>query len=123
MCFWAEVTYKQHHVCVRCRLSFKRHVTRRAQPCPRCGAGLVRAGHDFAPPPRRDRRAWSVVSVVLAAGLSYEGRDGCGCGREPKYRPRTRAALRARRRVAAREGAPLARVLARPDPLTPVDGA
>jgi hypothetical protein len=59
-----------------------------------------------------------VVAAVLGAGLRFEG---CGCGREPKYRPRTRAGLRARRSAAARQGVTLAAALSRPDPLTPAD--
>ncbi|MEU2235375.1 hypothetical protein [Streptomyces vietnamensis] len=43
------------------------------------------------------------------------------CGREPKFRPRTRARLRARRVVAARTGAPLAELLGRADPLEAAD--
>ncbi|MFD5140679.1 hypothetical protein ACFWMX_31295 [Streptomyces sp. NPDC058378] len=80
---------------------------------------LVCAGHDFAPPSRRERRAWSVVAVVVGEGLRYEGLSARGCGKEPRYRPRTRAALRARRSAAVREGVPLSQVLSRPDPWIP----
>ncbi|UUU24663.1 hypothetical protein [Streptomyces sp. DSM 40750] len=121
MCFYAFVHYKPHYVCVACRVGFKRHVPRGYEPpCPNCGEVLVCAGRDFAAPPRRDVRAWSVVAAVLGEGLRYEGLTGCGCGKEPKFRPRTRAELRARRVVAERTGVPLAEVLARPDPLTPM---
>ncbi|MFF5898930.1 hypothetical protein ACFY8O_23820 [Streptomyces argenteolus] len=116
MCVYAVASYKVHHVCVPCRLSFKRHADRsRVHPCPTCARPLVSAGHDFAPPRRRDLRGWSVVAVVLGAGLRYEGRSACGCAKEPGYRPRTRADVRARRIAAAREGLPLAVALARPD--------
>nr|WP_223188837.1 hypothetical protein [Streptomyces sp. TRM68416] len=77
------------------------------------------AGHDFAAPRRRDTKAWTVVAVVLAAGLRYEGLEACGCGKEPRFRPRTRAQVRARRIAAARTGTPLAELLGRPDPQTP----
>ncbi|WP_330236520.1 hypothetical protein [Streptomyces sp. NBC_00566] len=122
MCFYAEAQYKQHYACVSCRISFKQaaHSAARVRRCPNCAGPLVCAGHDFAPPPRCDVRAWSVVAAVLGEGLRYEGREACGCGKEPKYRPRTRAALRARRAVAARQGLPLAEVLSRPDPSTPM---
>jgi hypothetical protein len=76
------------------------------------------AGHDFAAPRRRDTGAWSVVAAVLTAGLRYEGRESCGCGKEPEFRPRTRAQLRARRIAAARAGVPLADMLGRADPVT-----
>ncbi len=66
-------------------------------------------------------RGWSVVAAVLAEGLRYEGRSACGCGREPKFRPRTRAELRARRLAAVRDGLPLSETLSRPDPLTPIN--
>ncbi|MFI1767229.1 hypothetical protein ACH41H_34960 [Streptomyces sp. NPDC020800] len=112
--------YKLHYVCVSCRVGFKRHPHPRGEHrCPNCDRTLLCAGHDFAAPPGRDARGWSVVAAVLGAGLRYEGLTACGCGKAPKYRPRTRADLRARRRVAAREGLPLAQVLSRPDPLTP----
>jgi hypothetical protein len=121
MCFYGETYYKLHYACVSCRVSFKRHVfLHREQPCPNCSRPLVCAGHDFAPPPRRDVRGWSVVAAVLAEGLRYEGLSPCGCDKSPKYRPRTRAQLRARRAIAARDGLPLAETLSRPDPLTPV---
>jgi hypothetical protein len=80
---------------------------------------MVCAGRDFAASRRRDRRAWSVVGVVLAAGLRYEGFEACGCGREPKFRPRTRAQVRARRIAAARAGVPLAETLGRVEPTEP----
>lgn len=48
---------------------------------------MVCAGHDFAAPRRRDSKAWTVVAAVLNAGLRYEGREPCGCGKEPKFRP------------------------------------
>jgi hypothetical protein len=79
--------------------------------------GCAGRAHDFAPPPRRDVRGWSVVAPVLGQGLRYEGRSacgcgcGCGCGEEHRYRPRTRAELRARQIVAARDGLPLAETL------------
>ncbi|MFD5328008.1 hypothetical protein [Streptomyces sp. NPDC127092] len=117
MCHYAVTSYKLHYACVSCRVSFKRHPDPpREHPCPNCARPLACAGHDFAPPPRRDVRAWSVVAAVLAAGLRYEGRSSCGCTREPRYRPRTRAALRARLLAAARTGRPPAETLARRDP-------
>ncbi|AHH16783.1 hypothetical protein NONO_c19830 [Nocardia nova SH22a] len=105
--------YKVHYVCVECRVSLKRPPTTATPECPRCRAEMVCAGHDFAAPPRRDTKAWSVVAAVLAAGLRYEGFQSCGCGREPKYRPSTRAELRARHRFATAQEIPLAEALLR----------
>lgn len=76
---------------------------------------MVLAGHDFAAPKRRDSSGWAAVAAVLAAGLRYEGFETCGCGREPKFRPRTSAQVRQRRRLAARRGVALADVLAARD--------
>lgn len=65
-----------------CRVSFKRHAEPgREHGCPNCGRPLMCACHDFAPPPRRDVRRWSVVAAVLGEGLRYEGRPVCGCSR------------------------------------------
>ncbi|RKN41168.1 hypothetical protein [Streptomyces hoynatensis] len=120
MCYYAMTHYKLHYACVSCRVSFKQHADpRRVHPCPGCARPLVCAGHDFAPPRRHDVRAWSVVAAVLGEGLRYEGLSPCGCGKEPRYRPRTRAALRARRIAAARSGLPPAETLSWPDPLPP----
>lgn len=126
MCVYAMTSYKLHYACPACRVSFKRHGNPldpldplRAHPCPNCSRPLICAGHDFAPPPRRDVRRWSVVAAVLGEGLRYEGRSACGCGKEPSYRPRTRADLRVRQAVTTRDGLPLSETLARPDPLTP----
>ncbi|MFI6313663.1 hypothetical protein ACIBEK_26475 [Nocardia fusca] len=74
------------------------------------------AGPDFAAPGRNDRATWSVVAAVLSAGVRYDGYDSCGCGRDRKFRPRTRAELRARRKYAARHELPLADALSRRDP-------
>ncbi len=112
--------YKLHYACVSCRVSFKQHADpRRQHLCPNCARPLICAGHDFAPPPRRDVRRWSVVAAVLREGLRYEGRSVCGCDKEPKYRPQTRAELRVRQIVAARDKLPLSETLSRPDPLSP----
>ncbi|MFF0740045.1 hypothetical protein ACFYVL_06550 [Streptomyces sp. NPDC004111] len=124
MCLYAVVSHTPHYACVSCRVSFKRSVPAgRVAPCQNCARPLVHAGHDFAPPRRRDVRAWSVVAAVLAAGLRYEGRSACGCDKEPRSRPRTRRELRVRRTAAARQGIPLAEALARPDPWSPADDA
>ncbi|MGW5103829.1 hypothetical protein [Streptomyces sp. NPDC004100] len=116
MCTYAFVHYKPHYACVACRISFKRHPRAAGHTCPRCAGPLLCAGHDFAAPRRSNRKAWSVVAVVLNAGLRYEGFEPCGCGRDPKFRPRTRAQVRVRRVVAARTGTPLVRLLGRADP-------
>ncbi|MER5204761.1 hypothetical protein [Streptomyces sp. NPDC002825] len=117
MCTYAFVHYKLHYACVSCRISFKKHPRDAGHTCPRCDGPLLCAGHDFAAPRRSNRKAWSVVAAVLNAGLRYEGFEACGCGREPKFRPRTRAQLRVRRTIAARTGTPLAELLGRADPL------
>lgn len=127
MCFYAEVQYRMHYVCVDCRLSFKRHPfpderaapSEQRHPCPECRRPMKCAGRDFAAPRRSDVKAWTVVAAVVGQGLRYEGREPCGCGREPKYRPRTRAELRSRVRQSERTGVPLARTLARPEPAEP----
>jgi hypothetical protein len=76
---------------------------------------MLFAGHDFAAP-RKTNRNWAAVAAVLRAGLRYEGFEPCGCGREPKYRPRTSAQVRARRRIAARKGLTDTEALALRDP-------
>ncbi|GAA2086011.1 hypothetical protein GCM10009759_06360 [Kitasatospora saccharophila] len=120
MCYHASNGALGHYVCVACRLSFKGSPWPiRKQVCPGCRGELVFAGHDFAAPRRRDTKAWSVVAAVLAEGLTYDHRPGCGCTRLPSFRPRTRAQVRARRRAAERLGVPLAVALARRDALTP----
>jgi hypothetical protein len=77
---------------------------------------MVFAGHDFAAPRRRDKSGWAAVAAVLEAGLRYEGFETCGCGREPKFRPRTSTQVRTRRRLADRTGVDVAVMLAAPDP-------
>jgi DNA-directed RNA polymerase subunit RPC12/RpoP len=112
MCRYAETVYKVHYVCVPCRRSVKNTWDGAEHRCPECGEPMLFAGHDFAAPPRRDGSGWVAVAAVLAAGLTYDGFELCGCGREPRFRPRTSAAVRARRRVAGRAGAPEAEALA-----------
>jgi hypothetical protein len=115
MCTYAEVTYKVHYVCVPCRQSHK-YSWGGTHPCPRCRATMTFAGHDFAAPRRTDDRRWAAVAAVLGAGLRYEGFEACGCGREPKYRPRNGAQVRARLRAGARNGLGDAEALALRDP-------
>lgn len=114
VCTYAFVAYKVHYVCLPCRKCFKYAWDRAVHKCPDCALPMINAGHDFAAPRRNDKRAWAAVAAVLNAGLRYEGFEGCGCGREPKFRPRTSAQVRTRRRVAARTGtAPAAALAAR----------
>jgi hypothetical protein len=118
VCYYAETPYKLPYACLPCRVAFKQHPGPGDHPCPRCSEPMVCAGHDFAAPRRRDTKAWTVVAAVLSTGLRYEGREPCGCRREPKFRPRTRAQLRVRQRAAAQTGIPLADLLGRADPWT-----
>lgn len=116
MCRYAETPYKVHYVCVPCRKSSKYPWDGAEHLCPECRAPMVFAGHDFAAPRRRDKSGWAAVAAVLEAGLRYEGFETCGCGRDPKFRPRTSAQVRARRRLADRTGIDIAAMLAAPDP-------
>ncbi|WP_130511813.1 hypothetical protein [Krasilnikovia cinnamomea] len=77
---------------------------------------MLLAGHDFAAPRRRNASGWVAVAAVLAVGLRYEGFETCGCSRQPKFRPRTRAQVRQRRRLARRRGVAIADMLAARDP-------
>ncbi|WP_328465287.1 hypothetical protein OHA21_43190 [Actinoplanes sp. NBC_00393] len=108
--------YKVHYVCVPCRRSHKYGWDDALHLCTSCRQPMVFAGHDFAAPRRRNDSAWAAVAAVLGAGLLYEGFEVCGCGREPKFRPRTRAQVRMRRRVARRLGVPEAEAIAARDP-------
>jgi DNA-directed RNA polymerase subunit RPC12/RpoP len=116
MCTYAMVHYKVHYVCLPCRRSHKQPWHGGEHRCARCRRPMLYAGHDFAAPRRADERGWRAVAAVLEAGLRYEGFEPCGCGQEPKYRPRTSAQVRARRRVAARTGLTEAEALALRDP-------
>ncbi|MEV5750680.1 hypothetical protein AB0L00_22900 [Actinoallomurus sp. NPDC052308] len=104
MCRYAMVVYKVHYVCVPCRQSHKYPWDGREHLCPRCRTPMTYAGHDFAAPRRADDRRWAAVAAVLAAGLRYEGFEMCGCGHDPKYRPRTATEVRARLRAGTRAG-------------------
>lgn len=117
MCDNRDHRYRTHYVCPACRISQKQwtptsHDSRTEPPrCPRCSTGMHNAGHDFAAPRQHDSAGWSVVAAVLAAGLRYDGYESCGCGREPKFRPRTRAELRAHLDHATRHSLALAEAL------------
>ncbi|WP_374774647.1 deoxyxylulose-5-phosphate synthase [Streptomyces sp. NBC_01310] len=104
--------HRSAYVCLSCRLSFK-HSEYRTYQCPRCRRTLLLAGDSFEAPPRRDRDAWRVVSVLLHAGLDFRQRC-CGCG--PGYRPRTLREVREGLAYARRRGVPVARALATPSP-------
>ncbi|HWS33284.1 MAG TPA: hypothetical protein VN408_11135 [Actinoplanes sp.] len=115
MCRSRRVAYRVHFVCVPCRFSTKHWWDEVAHPCPRCRVPMVNAGHDFAAPPRRDASGWVAVAAVLQAGLRYDGFEPCGCGQVPRFRPRTGAQVRQRRRLSVRRNVPLAEALADPD--------
>lgn len=116
MCRYAETIYKVHYVCVRCRQCHKFPWDGAEHLCTRCRAPMVFAGHDFAAPRRTDDDGWAAVTAVLGAGLRYDGFQTCGCGREPKFRPRSNAEVRARRAVAARKGLDDAQAMSLRDP-------
>jgi hypothetical protein len=114
MCRYAFTPGKLHFACVRCRITFKRHpppADAAPHTCPRCSRATQCAGRDFAAPRRADVKAWAVVAELLEAGLRFEGFEPCGCGREPKARPRTRRELVGFRVEAARLGVPLRELL------------
>ncbi|MFF1367845.1 hypothetical protein [Streptomyces virginiae] len=120
MCYHTFNGAFRHYVCVSCRLAFKGSAWPiRKRICTSCREQLAFAGYDFAAPRRRDKKAWSVVAAVLAEGLTYDHRPGCGCSRLPSFRPRTQAQVRVRRRAAERLGLPLSVTLARRDAFTP----
>ncbi len=110
------VVHKVHYVCVACRQSRKSPWDGREHLCTRCRTPMLFAGHDFAAPRKTKDREWAAVTAVLEAGLRYDGFATCGCSRDPKYRPRTKAQVRARRRMAARGGLSEAEALALRDP-------
>ncbi|MFF9558620.1 hypothetical protein ACF1DY_22760 [Streptomyces albus] len=113
MAFGNPATYRSHHVCVRCRSSYKRNGP--PAPCPGCGERLVDAGVCLAVPARRDRRGWRALAAALDAGLRFHPACGC-CYSGPGYRPRTVPEVRERLTVAARNGLPPAQLLALADP-------
>lgn len=116
MCRYAETPYKVHYVCVPCRRSHKYAWDGAEHRCTSCRRPMTCAGHDFAAPRRSDDAGWKAVDAVLGAGLRYEGFEPCGCGQDPKFRPRTSAQVRARRRVGSRLGVSEAEALAARDP-------
>ncbi|MGO4462005.1 deoxyxylulose-5-phosphate synthase [Streptomyces sp. M-16] len=102
--------HRSAYVCLSCRVSFK-HSEPRTYRCPGCRRDMLLAGDAFEAPPRRDRDAWRVVSVLLRAGLDFR-QACCGCG--PGYRPRSLREVRERLAYARRTGTPAARALATP---------
>ena len=121
VCRYAESQYKVHYVCVPCRKSNKYPWDGAGHLCPECRAPMVFAGHDFAAPRRHDKSGWAAVAAVLEIGLRYEGFETCGCSRDPKFRPRISAQVRARRRLADRTGIDVAVMLAARDPYSVLD--
>lgn len=116
MCRYATTVYKVHYVCLPCCRSHKHSWDSAEHLCTSCRRPMVFAGHDFATPRRRDDSGWAAVEAVLIAGLRYEGFSTCGCSREPGFRPRTKAQVRARLRVARRNGVAQVEALAARDP-------
>lgn len=116
MCRYSLQTYKVHYVCTRCRKSHKYAWDGAEHRCPLCRRPMAHAGHDFAAPRRQDDSGWAAVAAVLEAGLRYEGFQTCGCGQDPKPRPRKAADVRIRRRLAQRNGLSEIDALKAPDP-------
>jgi hypothetical protein len=107
---------RSHHVCVSCRVSWKKSSARdRESVCPRCTGPLIDVGTQFAAPRRRDTAGWRALTAVLEAGLRFWPTCMC-CQDGPGYRPRTPRDLRERLAHAAATGVPVAQALACPDP-------
>ncbi|GGO42438.1 hypothetical protein GCM10012287_03350 [Streptomyces daqingensis] len=101
---------KTSYVCLPCRASYKQpYAGTHRRLCPGCARPLVHAGSAFAAPPRRDRRAWRTLSVLLNAGVRFH-KSCCG---GPGYRPRTLREVRERMAYARATGEPFARSLVR----------
>ncbi|MCF6526159.1 deoxyxylulose-5-phosphate synthase [Streptomyces sp. JJ36] len=101
---------KTSYVCLPCRASYKQPYGRNGQRiCPRCSEAMIHVGSAFAAPPRRDRQAWRVLTVLLNAGVRFH--KSCCWG--PGYRPRTLREVRERMTYARRSGEPFARALVR----------
>ncbi|MFE5189946.1 deoxyxylulose-5-phosphate synthase [Streptomyces sp. NPDC056628] len=100
---------KTAYVCLSCRASYKQPYDRDRprRICPRCARPLIHAGSAFAAPPRRDRDAWRVLTVLLHAGIRFH-KSCCG---GPGYRPRTLREVRERMAYARRTGESFARAL------------
>lgn len=77
MCFCQTGRYKEHFVCFSCRKMFKKPspsdlpagrlpeaYARYLPPCPDCGQPMHNMGKEFAPPGRRDARAWKRIERV-----------------------------------------------------------
>ncbi|WP_283133501.1 hypothetical protein [Rhizohabitans arisaemae] len=77
---------------------------------------MISAGNNFAAPRKGDTRSWAAVAAVLEAGLTYDGFETCGCGRQPNPRPRTGAQVRARLRAGTRAGLTEPKALTLRDP-------
>lgn len=108
--------HRSHHVCVSCRVSWKRPAAGdREIVCPRCTGPLIDVGTQFAAPPRRDTASWRALTAVLAAGLRFWPTCMC-CEDGPGYRPRTPREVRERLTHALATGVPVAQALACPDP-------
>ncbi|GGL45351.1 hypothetical protein GCM10011588_70090 [Nocardia jinanensis] len=120
----APLSHVLHNL--RCRTPQKRWNRRPAADpysgigygCPRCGNEIHCAGPNFAALTRSDKPEWPDAAAILTAGPRFHGYEPCGCGREPKYPPRTRAELRARSIHAARHASPPAAAQTRRNPWT-----
>jgi hypothetical protein len=99
MCRYSTIRYKPHLACFVCRRAFRRRLKADIEGqtldmparCPECGGLAADMGLDFAPPPRRDVRAWALLAELFEAGITFHC---CGCS-GPGYRPRDPAKLRA----------------------------
>ena len=97
MCRYGEHRYKEHYACFACRKAWKPlgASTASARPatttCPDCGGPTAAMGLDFAPPKRRDEKAWSTVAALYEVGITFHS---CGCS-GPGYRPRAPGELAA----------------------------
>lgn len=101
---------KTSFVCLPCRASYKQfHGPDRERRCPRCARVMIHAGSAFAPPLRRDKDTWRVLSVLLYAGIDFH-KSCCG---GPGWRPITLREVKARTVYARRTGEPVVRALKR----------
>lgn len=76
--------YTTHWACLACRHTAR--FPKGSDPiCPRCRAGMIDLGWDFHAPRRRNINQWRKITLLVAAGITF---NSCGC-HGPGPRPRT----------------------------------
>ena len=83
-------SYLFAHVCLDCRKSFKKPLSKTPRICPQCSSNLIQVSRKFKVPKARDQAQWAKVRFLIEHGfLFYSVYERAGHGESQVAYPKT----------------------------------